>query len=302
MRRVPPISLIALLWAFSASQLNGVEPTELIDVWPAFAPGETTKSHGEPLPRRPQENPPATRISKITAPQMEVYPASADSACGTAVLICPGGAYNYVVRDKEGSEIAEWLNGIGVTAFVLRYRTKDGTDPMWKRPLQDAQRSLSLIRTHADEWKLDPNKLGVIGFSAGGQLAALTATNGDNRTYAAVDDIDKKACGADFAMLIYPWRLLDGDKLMKHLPVNKTTPPTFLVHSHNDGSTSLNSIQFYAALKASGVSGELHIYRSGGHGYGLRPVKGSRVHTWPARGTDWLRGSGFAHEASDAEH
>jgi acetyl esterase/lipase len=124
---------------FTAS-LHAIEPSATIDIWPGNAPGESTRSTGEALPRRPTENPPATRITKITSPQLEVYLAPKGKATGAAVLICPGGGYGYVVRDKEGSEAAEWLNDIGVTAFVLRYRTKDGTEPVWKRPLEDAQR------------------------------------------------------------------------------------------------------------------------------------------------------------------
>jgi acetyl esterase/lipase len=271
----------------------GEEPSQLIRVWPDFAPGETTKSPGEALPRRLNENPPATRITKITAPQLEVYAASKETASGAAVLICPGGAYNYVVRDNEGSEAAEWLNSHGVTAFVLRYRTKDGTEPIWKRPLQDAQRSLSLIRSRASEWSLDTKKIGIIGFSAGGQVAALTATNHAKRTYDPLDAIDKQPCRADFAMLIYPWRLANEQQLMEQLTVDKSTPPTFLVHAHNDNSSSLSSILFYLALKTHRVDAELHIYRSGGHGYGLRPVDGSHVSTWPARAADWLESSGW---------
>lgn len=295
LRYVSLLAVLAVLTLFEGGTA-GKEPAQLIDVWPDFAPGETTKAVGTALPRRPNENPPSTRITKITSPQLELYPASRETANGAAVLICPGGAYNYVVRDKEGSEAAEWLNRHGVTAFVLRYRTKDGTEPIWKRPLQDAQRSLSLIRSRAKEWRLDTRRIGIIGFSAGGQVAALAATNQANRTYTKVDTIDKEPCRADFAMLIYPWRLVSEDHLMKQLTVDKTTPPTFLVHAHNDSSSSSSSIRFYVALKANRVDAELHIYRTGGHGYGLRPVVGSHVNTWPARAADWLESSGWLDE------
>jgi acetyl esterase/lipase len=295
MHRATLIALVIVAHLWQIAGVDGAEPVRLLDVWPNLAPGESTKSNGEALPRRAQEIPPSTRITKITSPQLEVFPAPKDKACGAAVLICPGGAYNYVVRDKEGSEIADWLNQLGVTAFVLRYRTKDGTEPMWKRPLQDAQRSLSLIRSRANEWQLDEKQIGIIGFSAGGQLAALTATNGKKRTYPGADAADKEPCRADFAMLIYPWRLIEDGKLIDELTIDESTPPTFLVHAHNDGSTSLNSIQFYSAMKAAKIDGELHIYRSGGHGFGLRPVEGSMVHTWPDRAAQWLKSSGISH-------
>ena len=278
------------------------EPDRVIDVWNDVAPGETTRSVGETLPKRDNENPPATRITRITRPQMSVFEPDAEKKTGVAVVIFPGGAFNYVVADKEGSEAADWLNQHGVTAFVLHYRTKDDSGkPLWQRPMQDGQRAISLIRTHADEWKIDPNRIGVLGFSAGGQAAALVATRFDERSYESSDTADKASCRPDFAMLVYPWQLVDEKThvLMDEIQITAKTPPAFLVHAHDDHASSLSSLFFYAALKKNGVPAELHIYQNGGHGYGLRPVAGSAVHTWPERAADWMRHCDLLNKAEE---
>ncbi|MEZ6057651.1 MAG: alpha/beta hydrolase [Planctomycetaceae bacterium] len=277
--------------------LPKLEPSQLIPVWPDLAPGESTKHPGTTLPQRASERPPATRITDVTQPLLEIYlpqPVADGMAQKKtpALLIFPGGAYRYVVQDKEGSEIAAWLNRLGITAIVLRYRSlvPGSKDDNWVRPLQDAQRSLSLIRTQAESLGIDPTQIGVIGFSAGGQLAALSATRFDARSYDPIDTIDETSCRPDFAMLIYPWQLVEGNSLTLRdiVTVTPKTPPTFLVHAHDDSSTSFSSIAFYAALKTHKVAAELHLYENGGHGYGMRPVSGSNIHTWPDRATDWL--------------
>jgi acetyl esterase/lipase len=160
-----------------------------------------------------------------------------------------------------------------------------------ERPLQDGQRAVSLVRQHADEWGLKPDRIGVLGFSAGGQAAALVTTRFASRSYKSRDAVDENSCRPDFSMLVYPWRLIDDEtgQLRDVLKVSKETPPTLLIHAHNDSATSLSSVLFYADLKRSGVPAELHIYETGGHGYGMRPVRNSNVGTWPARAADWLR-------------
>ncbi|MFO1094311.1 MAG: alpha/beta hydrolase [Planctomycetaceae bacterium] len=264
----------------------------MLDVWQGLAPGETTSHAGDIMPPRENETPPATRITNITSPQLEIYDPNPAERNGVVVLILPGGAYNYVVRDKEGSEAAEWLNRLGITGCVLRYRTKDGSNrPLWQRPVQDGQRAVSLVRSRAADWQLDPNKIGVLGFSAGGQAAALIATRFHQRAYEAGDEIDSASCRPDFALLLYPWQLVDNETgtLKSEFTVTAETPPTFLVHAHNDSHTSLSSVLLYVALQQQGVPAELHIYETGGHGSGLRPVAGSQFATWPSRAEDWLR-------------
>lgn len=268
------------------------EPDRQIPVWPDLAPGETTRSEGTALPRRPNENPPATRIKDITRPLLDLYLPTAEPV-GTLILICPGGGYNYVVSDKEGSEAAEWLNKLGITACVLRYRTRTGQneDPA-VRPLQDAQRSLRVLRHLAEKEQIQAGRFGLLGFSAGGQLVALATTGFERDSYQPIDPIDKLSCRPDFSLLIYPWRLVSEttDQLRPDIVFTDQTPPCFLVHAHDDSASSLSSVLFYAGLKQAGVEAELHIYRSGGHGYGMRAVNGSVISTWPDRATDWLRG------------
>jgi acetyl esterase/lipase len=267
------------------------EPDRIVDVWPAMAPGETTKNAGTPVIRKTVETPVTTRIGSITHPTLSFYEPPADKKNGAVVLICPGGGYNYVVVDKEGSEAAEWLNAQGITAVVLRYRTKDMSTPVWKRPLQDAQRAMSLLRSQAAEQKYDTQRIGILGFSAGGHLAALTSTHYANRSYTAVDAADTASCRPDFSLLIYPWRLLDDktQQLSAEIPITAQTPPTFLVHTHDDGSTSLGPVWFYARLKELKIPAELHVYQAGGHGYGLRPVNGTAVHKWIEPAQEWLK-------------
>ena len=162
------------------------------------------------------------------------------------------------------------------------------------QPLQDAQRALSLVRSHSKEWNLDANRIGILGFSAGGHLAASAATNWDKRAYEAVDEADKASCKPNFAVLIYPAYLAnkEGTALNPEIRVTKETPPTFLAHASNDPITPVNSVQFYLALKQSGVPAELHIYPTGGHGYGLRPTE-ETVTSWPKRCEEWLRKQGL---------
>ncbi len=287
--------IASLVFAVLQFRLEASEP-QLLHVWPDLAPGETTRQTGEKLPRRPNENPPATRIQNITRPMLEVY--KPEKGNGTAVIILPGGGFNYVVQDKEGSETAQWLNRHGVTGFVLRYRTRDASSkPLWMRPLQDAQRSLSLLRSRAVELGIDGKKLGVVGFSAGGGLAAMLATGNANRTYEAVDRIDNASSRPDFAILVYPAGMLEKDstRLVPQIRVTKSAPPMFLVHAGDDrgASSPLNSAILYTELLRNKVSAELHIFQNGGHGYGMREVDGSLIDSWPDRAEDWLRARGL---------
>ncbi len=297
-RRLFPVFILFVLP--SVNGLRAREPDQIIDLWPDLAPGETTAVSGLRLPRRASENPPATRIKNITKPQVHIFLPSPEKRTGCAVLIFPGGGYNYVVVDKEGSEAASWLNTQGVTAFVVHYRTRaidaaaqqNSELPAFsERPLQDGQRAISLIRERASQWELKPDRIGVLGFSAGGQLAALLATRFNDRAYAPKDRTDEISCRPDFALLLYPWQLIDKktEQLASAFTVSNQCPPTLLVHAHNDPHTSLNSVQFYCALKQNGIEAELHIYRNGGHGNGLRPVEDSSFPTWPVRAADWMR-------------
>lgn len=299
-----PLICLAILTLVTMPQ-SGWTQDQLIRIWDGLAPGESSQSTGVALPRRGNENPPATRIKDITLATVEVFQPTSEHRTGAAVIICPGGGFNYCVVDKEGSEIAQRLNAAGVTGIVLRYRTKTGSEDttLWKRPLQDAQRAIRWTRHHAEELQINPKQIGIMGLSAGGQLAALSLTRFDQPSYPARDAIDAHSCRPDFGMLIYPWRLVEqnSNQLISALTINEETPPAFLVHTHDDSSTSLSSVAFYTKLKTHKVSAELHLYETGGHGYGLRPVANSIIHTWGDRAIDWLGRRKLAFTAQDLE-
>lgn len=243
------------------------------------------------LPMRPQDDPPITRVEKIRRPPMTVYPATKNSN-GAAVLILPGGGFGRVVPDLEGSEAAEWLGELGVTSFVLNYRTRFGdgkSEPDWRRPLQDAQRAMRWIRANASKWNLKNDKIGLLAFSAGGQVGAMLITT-DEAAYESIDAVDQQSYRPDFAMLVYPWRIYDmeTDALLPQIKVTKETPPSFIVHTHDDNSTSLGAVLLYAGLKRNNVPAELHVYENGGHGYGTRDRPNSNIGSWSDRATDWL--------------
>jgi acetyl esterase/lipase len=276
--------LLVMLAAVEAAR--GEEP---LDVWPALAPGETTRLAGEKLPFRETEVPPVTRVVKITRPTFSVHLAAKPN--GTAIVVLPGGGFGKVVPDKEGTEAADWLNRQGVSAFVLSYRTTTGAGKLgWVKPLQDAQRTLSLVRSRAPSWGLQKDRIGLLGFSAGGQVAARLLSAEGKRSYEQLDAIDDVPYRPDFAVLIYPWNIYDAqrDQLVAGVNVPRNCPPVFLAHTDNDRSSSLGAVLFYAGLKRLGIPAELHVYGNGGHGYGLRAVKGSQISTWPGHAAHWL--------------
>ncbi|MCP4169353.1 MAG: alpha/beta hydrolase [Fuerstiella sp.] len=266
-------------------------------VWPEYAPGETSLDEGTNQPHRLGEIPPVTRTIKIRRPTIDVFPA--DQPNGTAILVLPGGGFGKVVPDKEGSEVAPWLNQFGISTFVLRYRTNEvtpETEPAWRRPLQDTQRALRLIRTRAAEWRVKADRLGVLAFSAGGQVGSILHTAEGKPAYNAIDSVDEQSCSPGFSLLIYPWNVYDPstDGLLPEIKPSKTSPPAFIVHTHDDRSSSLGSVLIYAALKRHNIPAELHVYENGGHGYGMRAVAGSQIGTWPDRAGEWLRLRGLA--------
>jgi len=263
-----------------------------VAVWPDLAPGETLRDQGSALPARPEEQLPVTRVVGIRCPTLDVFLAEGHHT-GTGILVLPGGGFSKVVPDKEGVEAAPWLNRLGISTFVLNYRTNEALspgEPAWRRPLQDAQRALRLMRVNAGEWHLDPERIGVLAFSAGGQVGAILHTADGQAAYPPADEVDQQSCRPDFSLLIYPWRVVDTatDDLLPQIRITASTPPAFLVHTHDDASSSLGSVLIYAGLKRHGVAAELHVYENGGHGYGMRPVPGSDIGTWPDRAGEWL--------------
>ncbi len=259
-------------------------------IWTDTAPGESTRHLGEELPTNAREVPKVTRVTKITAPTLSIH--VPEKPIGLGLLILPGGGFSKVVPDKEGTEAAKWLNSLGIAAFVLSYRTSEAsTVTPWEKPLQDAQRAMSWIRFHEKEFQLKPGGLGLLGFSAGGQVAMRLLCNPTNRSYTKIDAIDDVPFQPDLALLIYPWNCYDpkNDRLVDGMVVPKKCPPTFLVHTDDDRSSSLGTVLFYTELKRLGIPSELHVYGNGGHGYGMRPVEGSKISTWTDHASHWLQ-------------
>jgi acetyl esterase/lipase len=273
-------------------------PIGPIRLWSGPAPGETGAIGPEHDVTTDRDRLAAgrriTRITNVTVPTLTVCLPPDDKRTGAAVLVFPGGAYRYVAIDIEGSEVSEWLNAIGVAAVLVKYRVpaRQGLPP-FAPPLQDAQRAVRMVRARAAEWGIDPKRVGVLGFSAGAHLSAALSTNFEKPGYEAIDALDERSCRPDFAMLVYPGSLLarDSDRLAAELQVSANTPATFIVQTEDDPVRVENGLAYYVALKAARVPVEMHLYSSGGHGYGLRP-SGDAVSTWPDRARDWLRSSG----------
>jgi acetyl esterase/lipase len=286
--RTAALLLPAFFLFLSTAPLRADLPTTL-PVFPAAAPGEPSGIGAEHLQPATPKNP-VDRLTDVTVPTIAFYPAPAEKNTGAAIMICPGGGYQILAMDLEGSEIAAWLNSIGVNAIVLKYRVPPRKNtPEWLPPLQDAQRAMSLIRKNATDWKIDPHRIGVLGFSAGGNLAARLSTSYDQRAYPPIDDVDAISCRPDFAVLIYPAWLNDKQgSLIPDVKVTAQTPPMFLVQTTDDPINPESSVAMYLALKHAKVSVEMHLYAKGGHGYGLRPTE-KPVTTWPARCADWMK-------------
>jgi acetyl esterase/lipase len=289
--------LISFLWM---PFLQGAELKPIL-LWPKGAPGDheptaqekdtTTGRDGLVAGKR------VIRLGNVTQPTLTIYaPAGTSSKPAPAVLVCPGGAYHILAMDLEGTEVCEWLNSIGITAGLLKYRVPPRAgQPDYAAPLQDAQRALGLIRQHAQEWNIDLAHIGVLGFSAGGHLSAALSNNFEKRGYEAVDEADAKSCRPDFTVLIYPAYLSakgENHSLRTELRVTQKTPPAFIVQTQDDGVGVNNSIDYYIAMTAAKVPGEMHLYPKGGHGYGLRKTELS-VTQWPAQAENWMRETGI---------
>lgn len=274
--------------------------SEIIKVWPGTPPDEIGSFGEEYDQTKPESNLVAgkrvARITNVTSPELHYYPAPEDKANGTSVVIFPGGGYYVLAWDLEGTEVAEWFNSIGVSAYILKYRVpRRDPDKPWFQPLQDAQRAISIVRSRAKKSnKYNPERIGVLGFSAGGNLAFHSACNKDGRIYSQLDDKDKQSHLPNFAILVYPAYIQNEEtgKMMNHFSITKSTPPMFFVHASDDSVSALNSVLGYSELRKNGVHAGLHIYPSGGHGYGLRKSS-NPVTLWPERCTEWMENAGL---------
>jgi acetyl esterase/lipase len=275
--------ILALMTSFTIA----AEPVT-IKLWPGTAPGDPADYPAEKIEPADPAKKTVVRITNVSVPLIEVYLAPKEKASGAFVLVAPGGGYNILAYEHEGTAVAKWLNGLGIGAAVLKYRVprRPGVTPEYLPMIQDSQRAIAIIRSKAKEWNLDDKKIGMLGFSAGGHLTAVTSLTA-KRMYDGKDEPEPKV---DFAVLVYPGGLVEKDSatLKPEFTVTKASPPMFFAHASDDRVSSENSIALYRELKKNGVPAELHLYETGGHGYGLgRDI--APVNTWPKRCEDWFR-------------
>jgi acetyl esterase/lipase len=239
------------------------------------------------------------RIAFVDQPTLSVFPAAPEKANGCGVIICPGGGYNILAWPKEGVEVAKWFNSIGVSAFVLKYRVpRRDPDKIHWEPMQDVQRSIRLVRHRAKNWNLDLNRIGTLGFSAGGHLTVMSGVQYETQCYSPVDEADKESCRPNFICPIYCAYLGEGyddrtdSRLGSLVTVTPETPPTFLAVTWDDAMRGAQSASLFARLRENKVESEIHVYTKGGHGYGMRPSD-FRVSEWPRQLQGWLEARGF---------
>ena len=237
------------------------------------------------------------RMTNVSAPEISIYTPNRDCPCITdaAVIVCPGGGYNILSYDLEGTEICEWLNSLGITAVLLKYRVprRKGL-PKHAAPLQDVQRALRYVRANATDLKLDTDKIGVMGFSAGGHLSVMASTSYDTDHYAPMDQIDKVSSKPNFTLLVYPAYLsAENFAIAPEIKITSDTPPTLLIHAEDDKKYINSSLFYYYALKEKGVPATMHLYSKGGHGYGMRQTS-APVSEWTERAAAWFRELGIS--------
>jgi acetyl esterase/lipase len=296
MKHTPSVSLLFSGLVLAAALARGAELPAPIDVWPGQIPGVTAASGPEKsVPGLPTNLFPK-QVSNVSHPTLTVLRPPKEKDTGVAVLVCPGGGFRELDMVKEGEDAARWLNGIGITAIVLKYRVPTPANmPEYVPAFQDAQRALSLVRSKAEEWGIKSDHIGIMGFSAGAQLSIRAGTQFDQRTYPAVDQVDTVSCRPDFAIVIYPGGLVtkDGtDTLLPDVHITKGACQMFFAQAETDRVNSENSILTFLALKRAGVSAEMHIYAVGVHGFGLKPTTNPHG-TWPQRCEEWMAAQGI---------
>jgi acetyl esterase/lipase len=323
----PSLFVLFVVFAFSAlsAQTPVWQPSPghtQVPIWPGAVPDAQPVAGPEdettPVTDSLVAGKPWVKVSNVTRPTMTVY-SPKEKNTGAAVVVFPGGGYQILAIDLEGTEVCDWLTSKGITCVLLKYRVTDvgpypksGLYPESPMALEDAQRTVGLVRFHAAEWHIDPHKIGVLGFSAGGHLSAAISTHFEKRLYPAVDAADKESCRPDFAMVIYPghlslsaaeWDAKQGTKkfvvphpvnadkelsMNPEVPVTSQTPPTFLLQAEDDHVDNVDdSLVYYIALKKAGVPVETHLYAHGGHAFGLRRTE-MPITEWPQLVEKWL--------------
>lgn len=278
-----PATLVVLL---AAANLFAGEPAEIL-LWPKGAPGSEGKTEKEVVEKSASGE---RKVWSIHQPSLTPYLPAKDKATGAAVIIAPGGAHRFLCVDHEGYNVAQWLSERGIAAFVLKNRLAKETNSTYRievEALADTQRAVRLVRSRAKEWNLHPQSIGVMGFSAGGELAALVSARFDAGKPDAADAVDRASCKPDFQALIYPGRSRD-------IQPSTNQPPVFLACGYGDRQDISEGLaELYLRYKKAGVPAELHIYSAAGHGFGLRESSKGAVAGWPARFSEWLGDRGF---------
>jgi acetyl esterase/lipase len=301
---------VALTLTHLPAQTSAWHPTPghaEIPIWPAAIPDAqpvaAPEDETEIVTKSLVAGRPWTYVGKVSHPTITLYPPTAKNT-GAAVVVFPGGGYSILAIDLEGTEVCDWLNSKGIACVLLKYRVpgndlepRSGAYPKSPMALEDAQRAMGLVRLHAAEWRIDPHKIGVLGFSAGGHLVAAISTHFDKRLYPAADAADKESCRPDFAVALYPGHLREHTtkdfELNPYVPVTRNTPPTFLLQAEDDPVDSVeNSLIYYTALKRAGVPAEMHLFAQGKHAFGLRPTK-FPITQWPRLVETWLETLGM---------
>ena len=269
--------------------------TNSIMLWPKDAVGQGTEGMGTPKPDRGDGH---IRLTDVTKPSMRYFPAPVqkEQEPVPAVILCPGGGYSYLVTTKM-TPIAQWLNGHGISAFILIYRTPKKR----KDAFQDIQRAVRIVRSRASEWNVDPRRIGVMGSSAGGHLAARVSTGFDIQTYQEVDELDAVSCKPDFTVLLYPAYMNKGKELSKEFTVSNEVSPTLIVSAKDDKGFFPGSPIYANALKEAGASIRVHFFEKGGHGFSLRP-KQHPLSTWPDLCLQWFRDKDILEKESEQEN
>ena len=281
------------LWSTASLANAGEEKaSNTIMLWPKDAAGQGAEGMGTPKLDRGDGH---IRLTDVTVPSLRYFPAPATKQPGPAVILCPGGGYNHLVTTKM-TPIAEWLNSHGISAFILIYRVPKKR----KDAFEDIQRAVRIVRARSSEWNIDPNRIGVMGSSAGGHLAARVSTGFDSKTYQEVDKFDGASCKPDFTVLLYPAYMNKGEVLSEDFTVSNEISPTLIVTAKDDGFFPGSQI-FADALKEAGASIRVHFFEKGGHGFSLRP-KEYPLSTWPDLCLQWLQDKDFIQKENENEN
>jgi acetyl esterase/lipase len=291
-----PVLILAFLLS-ATLPLKASEPL-VVKLWPSGAPEKPGISI-EPEKRiEPKNEKDVLRLTNVTEPTLTIFrPAPPIAPNGTAVVVCPGGGYGILAIEHEGTQVCDWLTSLGVTAVLLKYRVPVRDKTPGFEPLQDAQRAIGILRQNALQWGINPKRIGILGFSAGGHLAVMTALHANERTYPTDPELDVNDATPNFLIPIYPAYLVakeDTSTLLASVQVTPAAPPICLVHAHDDnGATSASaSALLYMEYKKLKLPAELHIFSSGGHGFGMRKTE-KPVSQWPQRVGEWMRSTGL---------